>query len=365
MRDFTKVKKLGRTWIHEDILWLPMSCSGIAFSFTGKKLSVILAGDDGTKQPIIKQKDSARVAIYVDGVRKKEKMVKAEEVNVSIVTGLKASSHEIMILKVSEAAQSIVGIKELVTEETAEIKPAAGKKRRIEFIGDSITCGYGIDDENPEHKFKTSTEDATKAYAYRAAELLDADYSIVAYSGYGVISGYTESSIPKLDELLPPLYDRLGFSWGLARGRQIYDVKWDFTEFIPNTIVVNLGTNDDSYCKDYNDRQQHFAESYAKFLRVIRLKNPEAKIVVIYGLMGDALYPYVQEAVSKFKTMTGDENIEVHKLEGIKRHEGYTVNYHPTVMTQERLAKELVKLLGGNEESIADKSEEESIKKGE
>lgn len=56
---------------------------------------------------------------------------------------------------------------------------------------DSITCGYGVDDEDRSHQFSTKTEDATKAYAYKTAQLLNADYSLVSYSGHGVVLGYT------------------------------------------------------------------------------------------------------------------------------------------------------------------------------
>lgn len=49
----------------------------------------------------------------------------------------------------------------------------------MEFIGDSITCGYGVDDPDKEHHFKTATEDVTKAYAYKTALALNADYSMV------------------------------------------------------------------------------------------------------------------------------------------------------------------------------------------
>ena len=55
-------------------------------------------------------------------------------------------------------------------------------ERAIEFIGDSITCGYGVDDEVAEHHFATGTEDTTRAYALRTARKLGVDYSLVSLS---------------------------------------------------------------------------------------------------------------------------------------------------------------------------------------
>ena len=61
-------------------------------------------------------------------------------------------------------------------EGSAETLPE--KPLKIEVIGDSITCGYGVDDEDENHQFTTATEDVTKAYAYKTAKALDAEYSI-------------------------------------------------------------------------------------------------------------------------------------------------------------------------------------------
>ena len=59
------------------------------------------------------------------------------------------------------------------------LSPFPGKERRIEFIGDSITCGYGTGAEKGNEMFKPSTEDSSDAYAAVAADLLGADYITV------------------------------------------------------------------------------------------------------------------------------------------------------------------------------------------
>ena len=83
------------------------------------------------------------------------------------------------------------------------IHKAPGLAHKIEFIGDSITAGYGVDDEVKEHGFSTATEDVTKTYAYKTAAALQADYSIVAYSGHGIISGYTGDGEKNTGLLIP------------------------------------------------------------------------------------------------------------------------------------------------------------------
>ena len=57
----------------------------------------------------------------------------------------------------------------------------------IEFIGDSITCGYGIEAKAGGELFDTGTENFEKTYAYLSSKELNFDYSVVCYSGCGLI----------------------------------------------------------------------------------------------------------------------------------------------------------------------------------
>ncbi|MFR5051646.1 MAG: hypothetical protein ACLTCP_10230 [Ruminococcus bicirculans (ex Wegman et al. 2014)] len=70
---------------------------------------------------------------------------------------------------------------------------------------------------------------------------------------------------------------------------------WDFSKYIPQIIVINLGTNDDSYCRDHKDRQAVFSKLYADFLAVVREKNPQAYILCTVGIMGERIFPAVEE----------------------------------------------------------------------
>ncbi|MDE5872216.1 MAG: lipase, partial [Muribaculaceae bacterium] len=108
-------------------------------------------------------------------------------------------------------------------------------KLKIEFIGNSITCGYGIEDDNPENDFSYDTENHTMTYAYKAARALDADFNVVARSGIGIYRNYGG---PKEGEAqtMPLEYD-----YTLLYN---HDHKWDHSKFDPDIICINLGTND-------------------------------------------------------------------------------------------------------------------------
>lgn len=237
---------------------------------------------------------------------------------------------------------SIVGIRQLIADESATLTPAKKKARRLEFIGDSITCGYGVDDSNLEHTFSTATEDVTKAYAYLTAQALNADYSMVSYSGYGIISGYTDSDEKLADQLVPPHYPIIGFSRGTLRQQQIMGKDWDFANFRPDLIVLNLGTNDDSYCQDKKERQEEFAASYQRFLQEIRRLNPDAVLLCTYGIMNQRLYPYIEKAVDTYKKESNDTDVYTMQFDLYQESDGYVVDYHPSTRTHNKAAWKLI-----------------------
>lgn len=336
----TKVKIIGRTLCFEDILWCGLSGSGIEFHVKAKELKIVMAGDNTTQGEVTEGK--ARFAIYLNEKRVVDQNLEQPEETFVLFDGDKEQEADVRIIKLSECAMSTMGIKKLVLDEDAEIQPLPTKELQIEFIGDSITCGYGIDLEEAETEFETRTEDVMKAYAYQTATLLDADYSMVSFSGYGIISGYTDSGIKQVHQLVPSYYEQIGFSYAKPCNQlELANVSWDFSKFQPQVVVVNLGTNDDSYCQEEKTRQEEFQKKYADFLQTIRSHNPKAKILCTLGIMGGRLFPFVEEAVNEYQTKTGDPFIWTMKFDEQLLEDGYVTAYHPTVVTHEKAARKL------------------------
>lgn len=330
------VKYLGRTHTQDDILWLALSAGGIEFHYEGKYLEVCLQGDDYTAASA----DHARIAIYINEQRVLDEIIRSAQPRYTVINEKSSCSCIVRILKLSEAPMSIVGISELITDDNAKINPTPAKTHRVEFIGDSITCGYGTDDTDLSHTFSTSTEDVTKAYAYRIAQMLDVDYSIVSYSGYGVYSGFTDENTDtrNTSELVPPFYPLVGFSRGTYKGASVTMTDWDFHRFEPELIVLNLGTNDHSYCGSDADRQASFASCYYDFLTMIHEKNPNAYILCVYGIMNHELSFYIEEAVNRYRRSSGSERISTLFLPTQTEADGYVIDFHPSLDTHRRAA---------------------------
>ncbi|MBQ8786385.1 MAG: GDSL family lipase [Oscillospiraceae bacterium] len=334
------VKHLGRTYFSEDKLYCALSGSGAEFSFNGTKCVIKIKGDSTSMGGAAQADNQARVAVYVNGERVVDDMVDNAFEEYTVFESATAEDVTVSVVKLSESPMSTIAIDEIKVTGTV-IKPTANKDLFIEFIGDSITCGYGSDDPVKENHFSTKTEDVTKAYAYKTAQALGADYSMVSFSGYGIISGYSTNDQPVTAQTVPQFYTKLGYCWGSNGNFKPSNVEWDFSKRQPDVIVINLGTNDDSYTKTEADRQQAYADEYVNFLKTIREKNPDAKIVCTLGVMGDRLFEYVQLAADTYKAETGDNNIYTMKFDVQDPNDGYSADWHPSITTHDKAAAKL------------------------
>lgn len=341
--DEQHVKLIGRTCEAEGIRWLALSASGVEFTFTGTSAAFTIVGDN----MITNAEKQSRYAVYINGEQTMDKLVDTAEATVTVFTADEAAETTVKLLKLSEALESTMGIKDISITSVGEAKPTAEKDMKIEFIGDSITCGYGVDDEDRDHHFKCSTEDATKAYAFKTAQALGADYSLVSYSGNGIISGYSNDGNKVTSQLVPTVYTKFAKSWGNYNGMfNVADLDWDFSKFQPNYVVINLGTNDASYTKGDKEKVQDYIDSYVEFLKVVREKNPKAHIICSLGVMGTELMVGVNKAAEKYTEETGDTNISTFKFTPQDGNaNGYAADWHPTAKSHDIAAAELTEYI--------------------
>lgn len=340
MPTYQTLKPLGRTHLLNDTLWMAWSGSGAAFTFFGKSCAITMTGDS-TSYATGEKDNQARIAIEVNDQRVVDALMDAPEKTFPIFSSDTAQEVSVRIIKLSESAMSTCAIKWITVDTDGRIQPAAPKAHRIEIVGDSITCGYGTDDLDPEHHFITATEDVTKSYSYKTAQALNADYSLVSLSGYGIISGYTATAEEKVDQILPKYYDKLGFSYGNYLGMKPQETAWNF-QSKPELIIINLGTNDDSYCLDHHDRQLDYQQNYTAFLKTVRSHNPAAKLLCVLGMMGDRLYPFVKAAAADYTAQTGDTNIACMPFPVQLAEDGYAADWHPSIVTHDKATERLV-----------------------
>lgn len=362
------MKLLGRTHNEDGILWLPHSASGVEFTMDGTYCSITLAGDSAAQTG-----GRARFAAYVDGERVLDEMISEKEMTFEIfaseepgviITAVSESGGQseteitsveilpeskeitVRLIKLSEALHSTVGLKSVDVVSRGDISPTAEKDLKIEFIGDSLTCGYGVDDEVRSHHFSTTTEDCTKAFAYKTAQILNADYSLVSYSGFGIVSGYTSVEGVKSGEYtVPGMYEMLAFSGGRYNGYNVKDTPWDFSRFQPDIAVICLGANDQTYTGSNEELMREYTDAYVEFLKLIRGHNPDAYFVCCLGLVSDGLFEAVCAAAEEYSEQTGDKKISVLRFPVHDGSKGYAADWHPTAATYNEAAMLLAELI--------------------
>ena len=334
------VKLIGRTYYDNERLWCGLSGSGIEFEFVGTRCEIKIGGDSiAMSDDPANETNKARFAIYVNGERVVDEIVRGKSKSYKVIDSETEVRAVVTVIKLSEAAMSSIYISQIDVNGT--ISPTANKPVFIEFIGDSITCGYGVDDEDENHNFSTATEDVTRAYAYRTAKALDVDYSMVSYSGYGIVSGYTGDGVKNAKELVPPYYENPAYTIGDFGKVKPQNLKWDFTTRQPDLILINLGTNDDSYCLEDEEKRAEYCGLYKEFLKTVRKNNPAAKIVCALGIMTERLCPYVEKIASEYTAETGDGNISTFRFDVQLPEDGYSANWHPTAKTHGKAADKL------------------------
>lgn len=342
-------KYLGRTELSDDVLWCAMSGTGCEFEYTGKNLEITFKGDSSIGDYY---NHRARIGIFVNGKRVADEIISQNETSISVIKSDSEDTYNVKVIKLSEIEMSTVGIRSIDIDDGESISPAADRPHKIEFIGDSITCGYGIDTDSPYDNFSTATEDITKSFAHKTSEILNADYSIFAMSGYGLLSGYTsDPSQINTEAIIPPYYCNLGYTDSSFTGNgSPQNYAWDFSRFTPDVIVINLGTNDSTYCKDDGDKLESFIQSYVDFLGQVRINNPDAEIFCTLGTCSQQIYSQVEQAAERYSAETGDEKVHALLIDSGDSSYGYGANWHPSeasnTLMGDILADEIAKVMG-------------------
>ena len=227
-----RVKRIGRTYLKDDNLYMNFSGSGIKFNALTDKLTIRLTGtkvEDENSRPY--------VCVLVDNERYDYAIDDLEYV---IELDLPYGKHTIQIAKRTETSVSYCAIQEINVKEFIDLEEE--NKLKIEFYGDSLTCGFGNLSECAEDPFKTATESFLEGYAYLTAKALNADYSAISVSGFPVYKSRWNEGFP-----IDSVADMISISD--YNEAMTFDtvIPWDNAQYKPDLVVVNLGANDHSY----------------------------------------------------------------------------------------------------------------------
>ncbi len=351
-----QVKLTGRCLSVKDMTFMSYSGSTLSFTFTGKKAEAAIFSDSPDWEEHLK----GWVMVYLNDetVPRKRILLDYKDAVYTLYESLEEETVTVHLVKISEAAFGKCGIRFLRIDTDKLLPPPAEKKHRIEIIGDSITCGYGVEAESGMEPFHTVIENPTKSYSLITAKMLKAEVNLVSWSGIGIISNWVpeDAAAPLDDWLMPMLYQYTDASTSKLLFGEDHSKweKWNFKAFIPELIIINLGTNDTSYCKDIPERQEFFKTQYHKFVDDVAGKNPTAHILCVLGTMEQILCPIIEEVVTSCHARPDGSRFHYLHLPLQSEEDGKGADFHPSKLTHrktaELIANEARKIMGWQRE---------------
>lgn len=218
------------------------------------------------------------------------------DASIVLASGLPKGEHIVYLQKRTEGEQGLMTIRSFTattsgkaSKQAPEFLQAPGPKaRRIEFIGDSYTCGFGTEGASRDDPFLAETENCNLAYAAILGRFFDASISTVSHSGRGIVRNWGDAAE---GDTMVGKYDQTFDSY--ADGPV-----WDASRFLPDIVVIYLGTNDFSVGKQPS--LGSWCLSYAALLNKIRRNYGETVPILCVGSDADELMAlYIEQAVRR------------------------------------------------------------------
>ncbi len=251
---------------------------------SGIELDILHGGGDVTFRASATA--SCYFRAYVDGKewrgdgRKLYYTVETAATNI-VLKDVPAGEHRIRLVKVTGYTLARAQLLTVTFRGVVKKTAPADRELYIEFVGDSISCGWG---NIGNHQGAYTDQDGTLAYPLMLAEALNADYSVTALSGKGLIYGNPEMTS--------------GYRYAsILRSKE---KEYDFARKA-DMVVINIGTNDYSKRSSDNITEAAFKASYLAFLRTVAEKNGgDCKIFCLYNTMNDTFANAIIAAVAEF-----------------------------------------------------------------
>ncbi len=196
----------------------------------------------------------------------------------SIKAEKKADWHQLRIYKATESQNGVVTVQN-IRALRLKTEPVLSQKR-IEFIGNSITCGMGNDVEDIPCGNGSKWYDQHNAYwsyAAQVARVLNVDFTLSAISGAGIYRNWNSD-----EPTVPQQYQRTYLKLDSVQ-------QWDFSRNTPDIVTIALGTNDLSMGDGKKTRLPFdstvYITTYIDFIKTIYNNYPNAQIVLLNSPM--------------------------------------------------------------------------------
>ena len=321
----------------------------IKFNFTGVALNVLM--DFGKLYGYQK----AFMDVVIDGERTILEPSAEADGKYEVASGLENTEHEVVLARRSQSLCSYS--KFLGVEVGGELlDPPTRPERKIQIIGDSIAAGEGSDVESSsecEDNWDKNLQfaDTYLTFGPMLAETLDAEFHVLAWSGKGLMWNYENDTE---DSVMPILYERMFME-------DEDSAVWDHSLYVPDAILIELGTNDYGGGNDssYDDvegarrpspDQEEWVAAYVEFVDTLLGYYPDAEIFALASVLLSDGWPEsdttrdsdMRAALTALEDYYADQgNDQVHAI--MTTHvNARGCSYHPNASQHADMAAELV-----------------------
>lgn len=346
----------GRYLDHNGIRYFDYSASGFCFVMKGKRAETVILSDPdswdeankGVLGIFVTEGSDTSIAAIPEEPTARITLSKREN-HIVLFDSPVEKTVTVRVMKFSEAAFGYAGFTSLELEGdllSSPESPATESQLKLEFIGDSITCGYGIEGVWEKDTFTTQQERPDKAYAFLTAKALGAQVQLCSWSGIGLISNYVDPEtimLPDTHWLMQANWPYTDKSLSLRLG--IEPEVWDGAGYEPDIVVIHLGTNDISWVRGMEERRLEYTAQLRQLIEAVHRRSPRAKICCCLGIMGEQLNASVEEAVNLFKKDFPNVAAKAVLFTQQLEEDGIVADWHPSAVTHKKAAELLAEAL--------------------
>lgn len=314
----------GRTQVGND--------GSVTFDWVGTYFETRLVG--GRLSVQLSETGTSYYNVFVDDKLHRVVKVCGKDTVINFVSGLSRHLHTLRIQKRTEGEFGKTTIHRFILPKTGSLqKEDIQRRRHIEFIGNSLTCGYGTEGKHRDEPFKLETENCNLSFSTIVSRYYDADYTLVAHSGRGAVRNYGDtvrvSTVTMRDKMLQT------FDEGSKE-------QWNFKAYKPDLVIINLGTND--FSVEPKPFKSEFVASYTQILKQLRQNYGQLPILCIYCCTIPApVYDYYEAAL----TAMNDKNIHLLQIKEnlFNAETDYGAVWHPNYNGHRKLAMEIIPMV--------------------
>jgi hypothetical protein len=254
-----------------------------------------------------------------------------------LASNLEKGKHSVEIFKRTEWGNGLSNFYGFKINNGKVLPKSNIKKRKMEFYGNSVSAGYAVDDLSGRDLHDSIYTNNYKSYAALTARHYDAKYHCICKSGIGVTVSWDSL-------IMPEIYDKL-----IPTNSSSF---WDFSNYSPDIVVVNLFQNDswlvklpnhEEYIKRFNKTpptDYQLITAYQNFILNLRKQYPKTNIICTLGSMDAAKQDskwikYIKTAVNNLK----DDKIYTHIMPYIES------NTHPSEEDNQVMSKDLINFI--------------------